>query len=57
MLQHCARLLLPGMIEYVATIAALADDPAIQETHLSAVDEVLKAFAAFFNYVPEASRV
>jgi hypothetical protein len=55
-LQYCTRLLVPGMIEYIATVAALVDDTAAQELHLNGADEILKAFSAFFNSVQEEIR-
>lgn len=56
MLKHCTKLLLPGMIEYVAFVAALVDDPSMQEAHVKGVDEILKAFSAFFSSTPEDFR-
>ncbi|TDL16333.1 clathrin-coated vesicle protein [Rickenella mellea] len=56
LLQHCIKLLLPGMIEYIASVASMADNPASQEGHASAVDEVIKAFYTFFSSVAEPLR-
>lgn len=55
-LQHCTKVLFPGMIEYLATVAALMEDPPAQEAHATGVDEILKAFAAFFSSVQEDMR-
>ncbi|KAI5117719.1 hypothetical protein M0805_001805 [Coniferiporia weirii] len=56
MLNHCMKLLLPGLIEYVASVAAYADDPPSQEAHVKGIDEILKAFSAFFISTPEKFR-
>ncbi|KAH8115151.1 clathrin-coated vesicle protein [Phellopilus nigrolimitatus] len=54
--KHCTKLLLPGLIEYVASVAALVDNPSAQEAHVKGVDEILKAFSAFFSSTPEDFR-
>ena len=55
-LQHCVKALVPGMITYVARVASLAGDPAAPppELHVKAAEEVLKAFTAFYNSLPES---
>lgn len=55
-LKYCTKLLLPGMIEYIASVAALADDSSVQDANLKGVDEILKAFSAFFSSTPEEFR-
>jgi hypothetical protein len=55
-LQHCIKFLVPSMISYVAHAASLQDDPAQQETHAKATDEILRAFTAFFSSLPEDKR-
>ena len=52
MLRHCTKLLLPGMIEYLAFIAASED----QASFLKGTDEILKAFSSFFTSTPENLR-
>lgn len=44
------------MITYVASVAALAEEPETQKAHGPAIEEILKAFSTFFLAVPEASR-
>ncbi|KAJ7472591.1 clathrin-coated vesicle protein [Mycena latifolia] len=53
MLQQCAKMLFPGLIEYIAKMAPLVSDGSITEPHAAAVGEVWKAFSAFFSSVPE----
>ncbi|KAJ7500292.1 clathrin-coated vesicle protein [Mycena galericulata] len=55
-LQHCAKLLIPGLIEYIAKMAPLVSDGSITEPHAAAIGEVWKAFSAFFASVPEDHR-
>ncbi|KAJ7604033.1 clathrin-coated vesicle protein [Roridomyces roridus] len=55
-LQQCARLLVPGLIEYIAKMAPSVNDGTISEPHAAAVGEVWKAFSAFFATVPEDHR-
>ncbi|KIJ41885.1 hypothetical protein M422DRAFT_60390 [Sphaerobolus stellatus SS14] len=56
LLQHCVRLLVPGMIIYIASVAALADEPDTQKLHAPATEEILKAFSTLVPTLPEASR-
>ncbi|KAJ7168806.1 clathrin-coated vesicle protein [Mycena filopes] len=56
MLQQCAKLLIPGLIEFIAKVAPLVSDGSITEPHAAAVGEVWKAFSAFFGSVPEDHR-
>ncbi|KAG5643615.1 hypothetical protein DXG03_000582 [Asterophora parasitica] len=56
-LHHCARLLIPGLIEYVAKMAPLVHEGSIAEAQVAAVGEVWKAFSAFFTAIAEAHRV
>jgi HEAT repeat-containing protein 5 len=56
MLLECARLLIPGLIEYIAKIAPLVVDGSISESQVAAVGEVWKAFSAFFASVPDNHR-
>ena len=52
MLKFCIKLLLPGTIEYIAFVASLVNDPLRQEEQAKAVDEILKAYSAFFSSTP-----
>ena len=44
------------MITYLARVASLANDPAAPppDLHVKAAEEVLKAFTAFYNSLPES---
>ncbi|KAH0586658.1 hypothetical protein H2248_007874 [Termitomyces sp. 'cryptogamus'] len=57
MLHHCARLLISGLVEYVAKMAPLVHDGIITEAQVTAIGEVWKAFSTFFSSTPEAHRV
>ena len=57
MLNHCIKLLLPGLIEYVASVAASANEQASQDALVKGTDEILKAFAAFFVSTPDEFRM
>lgn len=50
-LQHCARLLFPGMVECVARVAALEGEPT--EIRMKIMGEIWKAFAALFTSTSE----
>lgn len=53
-LQHCARLLLPGMIECIARVAALEGEAT--EVRIQIVGEMWKAFAALFTSSSEENK-
>ncbi|GLB35175.1 putative clathrin-coated vesicle protein [Lyophyllum shimeji] len=57
MLHQCARLLIPGLVEYIAKMAPLVHDGSITDPQVAAVNEVWKAFSAFFASTPENHRV
>ncbi|KAI0063032.1 clathrin-coated vesicle protein [Artomyces pyxidatus] len=57
MLRQCARMLLPGMVEYVAKVSGLVGDESAMQSHLPAVGEILKAFGTLFTTVSEELRV
>ncbi|KAG6887575.1 hypothetical protein C0992_011744, partial [Termitomyces sp. T32_za158] len=57
MLHHCVRLLIPGLVEYVAKMAPLVQDGTVTEGQITAIGEVWKAFSAFFSSTPEIHRV
>ena len=44
------------MIAYVASVAALVEEPDVQKVHAPATEEILKAFSTFLPTVPETSR-
>ncbi|EKM52639.1 uncharacterized protein PHACADRAFT_186750 [Phanerochaete carnosa HHB-10118-sp] len=53
-LQHCAGLLLPGMIECVARVAALEGEPT--EVRVQIISEIWKAFSALFTSTSEENK-
>ncbi|KAF8966949.1 clathrin-coated vesicle protein [Flammula alnicola] len=55
-LRQCARLLIPGLIEFVAKMAPLIHDGTVSETQSAAIGEVWKAFAALFTSTVEDQR-
>ncbi|KAF8074912.1 clathrin-coated vesicle protein, partial [Lyophyllum atratum] len=57
MLHQCARLLIPGLIEFIAKMAPLVHDGSIKEPQVAAIGEVWKAFSTFFASTPENHRV
>jgi HEAT repeat-containing protein 5 len=56
MLKECARLLIPGLIEYVAKMAPLVHEDRISEAQATSIGEVWKGFGAFFASVTEDHR-
>jgi len=56
LLQQCVRLLIPGIITYITTVAALADEPDAQKMHVAAIEEILKAFSSLVPSIPAALR-
>ncbi|OCH91331.1 clathrin-coated vesicle protein [Obba rivulosa] len=55
-LRQCTRLLLPGMIERLAKIAASSDDDTGAEQNLATLSEIYRAFNAMFFSLPEDLR-
>lgn len=53
-LRQCSRLLLPGMVECLAKIAACVDE--LPEKHLTTVGEIYKAFSVLFGSLAEDLR-
>jgi len=56
LLRQCPRLLMPGLIEFVAQSAGMVEEGTLPETRLAALNEVWKAFSLFFASVPEDFR-
>jgi HEAT repeat-containing protein 5 len=52
-LRQCTKLLLPGLIEFVAKVSPSVIDGSVSEHHSAALSEVWKAFSAFLTSVPE----
>lgn len=55
-LKQSAKLLLPGLVEYIAKIAPLVHDGSVGEVQAASITEVWKAFSAFYFSVQEANR-
>jgi len=55
-LRQCVRLLIPGVVEFVAKMAPAIHDGSIIESHAAAVGEVWRAFAALFSITLEEHR-
>lgn len=56
MLRYCIRMLLPGMVEYVAKVAGMVTDESAVQSHLPAVGEIIKAFGTLFTNIAEELR-
>ena len=56
-LRQCVRSLMPGMVEYLARVAAFGDNTKAMQTHAVAVGEVLKAFNSLFTNLTEDLRM
>lgn len=56
MLRQCVRMLLPGMVEYVAKVAGMEADEAAVQSHMPAVGEIIKAFGTLFTNIAEDLR-
>lgn len=56
LLRQCPRLLMPGLIEFVAQSAGMVEGGTLPDTRLAALNEVWKAFSLFFTSVPEDLR-
>ena len=55
-LHQCAKLLLPGMVEYVAKVPGLATDETAMRKQSPIMEEVFKAFNVLFLNVAEEAR-
>jgi len=55
-LRHCARLLIPGLVEFIAKIAPSVHEGTITEGNSTSISEVWKAFAALHTSTPENLR-
>ncbi|KAI5895636.1 ARM repeat-containing protein [Schizophyllum commune H4-8] len=56
LLRLCAKLLMPGLIEFVAKMAPAVNDRTISDLHSAAIAETWKAFNTFFTSVPDEHR-
>ena len=55
-LRQCSRLLVPGLIEFVAKMVPLIHDETVTETMAAAISEVWKAFATLYTSTTEENR-
>ncbi|KAF7309872.1 Clathrin-coated vesicle protein [Mycena indigotica] len=56
LLHQCTRLLVPGLVEYIAKMAPLVSDGTISGPHAAVVGEVWKAFSALYGFAPEEQK-
>ena len=56
MLRQCIKMLLPGMVQYVAKVAGMEADEAAVQSHFPAVGEIIKAFGTLFANIAEDLR-
>lgn len=56
-LRQCPKLLMPGMIEFIAKSASSADDDQVSEARTTALGEVWKAISVLFSSIVEDSRM
>jgi len=53
MLRQCARLLIPGLVEFIAKMVPSVHDETVSESQAASIGEVWKAFAALFTSTSE----
>lgn len=56
MLRECAKLLMPGLVEFIAKVAPLVHDGSVTEPQALAIAEVWKAFSGLFFSIPDDKR-
>ncbi|KAL1740521.1 armadillo-type protein [Schizophyllum fasciatum] len=56
LLRLCAKLLMPGLIEFIAKLAPAVNDRTISDSSAAAIAETWKAFNTFFVSVPDEHR-
>ncbi|KAJ2921172.1 hypothetical protein H1R20_g15918, partial [Candolleomyces eurysporus] len=52
-LKQCVRLLIPGLVQFVAKMTPYVHEQKLTEVQLAAIGEIWKAFAAFFGATPD----
>lgn len=52
-LRQCVRLLIPGLVQFVAKMTPYVHDNKLTEIQLAAIGEIWKAFATFFSATPD----
>lgn len=55
-LRQCAKLLVPGLIEYIAKLAPIVNDGSVRDVQVAAIGEVWKAFSALYGSTQEQHR-
>ncbi|EGN94850.1 hypothetical protein SERLA73DRAFT_171234 [Serpula lacrymans var. lacrymans S7.3] len=55
-LRFCIKLLLPSLVEYIAKVSPRLDDGSMSEQDITAIDEVLKTFAALVTMTTNEQR-
>ncbi|KAF9444651.1 clathrin-coated vesicle protein [Macrolepiota fuliginosa MF-IS2] len=56
LLRQCVRLLMPGLVDFIARVAPAVHDNSVTEAQMIAVAEISKAFSMFFTSVPDEKR-
>ncbi|KAL0960465.1 hypothetical protein HGRIS_005508 [Hohenbuehelia grisea] len=56
LLKDCCRLVIPGLVEYIAKMAPLSADGSISDAQSAAVGEIWKAYTAVFASIAEDYR-
>ncbi|TFK38873.1 clathrin-coated vesicle protein [Crucibulum laeve] len=56
LLRQCTRLLIPGLVEFIAKMSPLVHDGSVSDSQVAAIGEVWKAFSALFTSIPEDKR-
>ncbi|EAU90073.2 clathrin-coated vesicle protein [Coprinopsis cinerea okayama7 len=52
-LRQCVKLLIPGLVQYIAKMAPHVHEGTLTDVHLAGIGEIWKAFAAFFAATAE----
>ncbi|KAF5377759.1 hypothetical protein D9757_008083 [Collybiopsis confluens] len=56
LLRYCIKLLMPALIQYIAKMVPLVNDGSIPESHVTAINEIWKAFAILFGSMADVAR-
>jgi HEAT repeat-containing protein 5 len=56
LLRLCTKLLMPGLIQYIAKLVPLVNEGSVSDTHASAMGEIWKAWSAFYASVGDAEK-
>ena len=55
-LLQCTKMLMPALVEYIASVAESLGDGTVSEDHVSVLGEIWKAFLGFFGSVTDSQR-